>query len=76
VGEGTPVWPIADEDMDRANEDKTAAVHFLRYQLTPENIADLKGGGTVTFGVEHDAYASNPVQVAEEVRLTLMTDIG
>ena len=76
VGEGTPVWPIEDEDMDRANEDKTAAVHFLRYQLTPENIADLKGGGTVTFGVEHDAYASNPVQVAEEVRLTLMSDIG
>ncbi len=76
VGEGTPVWPIADEDMDRANEDKTAAVHFLRYQLTPENIADLKGGGTVTYGVEHDAYASNPVQVAEEVRLTLMSDIG
>ena len=76
VGESTPVWPIADEDMDRANEDKTAAVHFLRYQLTPENIADLKGGGTVTFGVDHDAYASNPVQVAEEVRLTLMSDIG
>jgi hypothetical protein len=76
VGDGTPVWPIADEDMDRANEDKTAAVHFLRYQLTSESITDLKAGGMVTFGVEHVAYPCNPAQVSEKVRLTLMSDIG
>ena len=76
VGDGKPVWPIADEDMDRANEDKTAAVHFIRYPLTLEDIAAVKSGAAITFGVEHVAYPCSPVQVAEAVRLTLVSDIG
>jgi len=76
VGDGTRVWPIADEDMDRANEDKTAAVHFIRYPLTLEDITAVKSGAAITFGVEHVAYPCSPVQAAEAVRLTLMSDIG
>ena len=76
VGDGKRVWPIADEDMERANENKTAAVHFIRYPLMLEDITALKSGAAITFGVEHAAYLSSPVQVAEAVRLTLVSDIG
>jgi hypothetical protein len=51
-------------------------VHFIRYQLTADDIALVKSGGAITFGVDHVAYPCNPVQPAEEVRLSLMQDIG
>jgi hypothetical protein len=76
IAQGKRVWPIADEDMDRSTDDKTAAVHFIRYQLTADDIALVKSGGAITFGVDHVAYPCNPVQPAEEVRLSLMQDIG
>ena len=52
-----PVYAIADEDMDRSNDVKTAAVHFLRFELTPEMIKDLRGlDNAFTVGVDHPAY--------------------
>jgi hypothetical protein len=52
-----PVYAIADEDMDRSNDTKTAAVHFLRFELTPEMIKDLRGlDNAFTVGVDHPAY--------------------
>jgi len=56
--EGHPaVYAIADEDMDRSNDTKTAAVHFLRFELTPEMIKDLRSSdNALTVGVEHPAY--------------------
>ena len=76
IGQGKRVWPIADEDMDRSTDDKTAAVHFIRYQLTAEDIALVKSGGAITFGVDHVAYPCYPVHAAEAVRLSLIQDIG
>ena len=56
--EGHPaVYAIADEDMDRSNDTKTAAVHFLRFELTPEMIKDLRSlDNGFTVGVDHPAY--------------------
>jgi hypothetical protein len=56
--EGHPaVYAIADEDMDRSNNTKTAAVHFLRFELTPEMIKDLRSlDNEFTVGVDHPAY--------------------
>jgi len=52
-----PVYAIADEDMDRTTDTKTAAVHFLRFELTPEMIADLREGTSAfTVGSDHTAY--------------------
>lgn len=52
-----PVYAIADEDMDRSNDTKTAAVHFLRFELTPEMIKDVRDPDTAfTVGVDHSAY--------------------
>lgn len=54
--DGKPVFAIADEDLDRANDDKTSAVHFLRFQPDADTIAALKNGAALSFGTDHDAY--------------------
>ena len=52
-----PVFAVADEDMDRSNDTKTAAVHFLRFELTPEMISDIRElDRAFTVGVDHPAY--------------------
>ena len=52
-----PVYAIADEDMDRSNDEKTAAVHFLRFELTEEMIQDFrKMDKDVFVGVDHPGY--------------------
>ena len=52
-----PVYAIADEDMDRSNDTKTAAVHFLRFELTDKMIKDMFDLSTAfTVGVNHPAY--------------------
>ena len=50
------VYPVADEDLERSTEDKTSAVHFLRFELTPSMIADIHKGATISAGVEHQHY--------------------
>jgi len=52
-----PVFAIADEDMDRSNDEKTAAVHFLRFELTEEMICDFRKSDVDVFvGVDHSKY--------------------
>jgi uncharacterized protein DUF3501 len=50
-----PVRAIADEDLPRSNEDKTSAVHFLRFELDQKMIADFKRGADVTIHIDHPA---------------------
>src|SRR5213595_2454445 len=50
------VYAIADEDLERENEEKTSAVHFLRFELTREMREALRAGAGVTAGVDHPAY--------------------
>jgi glycerol-3-phosphate dehydrogenase subunit C len=52
-----PVFAMADEDMDRSNDNKTAAVHFLRFELSPAMIRDMRElDRAFTVGVDHPAY--------------------
>lgn len=53
------VTAIADEDMERSNDEKTAAVHFLRFELSPAMIADWRAGATVTLA---STLAAMPVE--------------
>ena len=48
-----PVFAIADEDMERENDQKTAAVHFLRFEFTPQMVAAAKNGAALSAGVDH-----------------------
>jgi hypothetical protein len=67
------VHAIADEDLDRSNEQKTSSVHFLRFELTPAAIAAFKAGREVAIGVDHPAYRAEVV-LAEPVREALAAD--
>ena len=50
------VYAIADEDMERSTEDKTSAVHFLRFELPPVVRDGVRGGGCITMGIDHPSY--------------------
>jgi len=75
VGDGNKVFAIADEDLERANEDKTSAVHFLRFQFEAETAAAIKAGKQITFGIDHDNYPADHVVLAEASRASLAADI-
>ena len=68
------VWAIADEDLDRANQEKTSSVHFLRFEFTPEMIAAAKSGAAIGVGIEHEAYCEQLDPVPENVRASLAAD--
>jgi hypothetical protein len=69
------VYPISNEDLDRETEDKTAAVHFLRFELTPEMVAAIKRGAKVSAGIDHPAYREEVVMPAR-VRDSLAGDLS
>lgn len=56
VSEMERVFAVADEDMERENEEKTSAVHFLRFELSPSMAQAMKSGASLSIGVDHDAY--------------------
>ena len=76
VGAESLIYPIADEDMDRSREEKTSSVHFLRYQLNPDQVTELRDGASIIAGVEHDSYTVDDIVVAEDVRLALLGDLN
>ena len=55
---------IADEDLDRSNDSKTSAVHFMRFELQPAMIAAWRGGNSVTIGVDDERYGHAAVLTA------------
>ena len=69
------VWAIADEDLERATEDKTSAVHFLRFELTPEMITAVKSGAAISVGIEHKNYSYQVIPVPENIRVSLAGDL-
>jgi len=69
------VYAIADEDMERSTANKTSAVHFMRFELTPEMIATLKGGAALGMGVDHPEYKHHLEEVAPETQTALVADL-
>ncbi|MEW6344078.1 MAG: DUF3501 family protein [Paraburkholderia sp.] len=70
-----PVYAIADEDLERDNEQKTSAVHFVRFELTPAMKARLRDGAALEIGCDHPGYPV-PTQVIEaRVRAALVKDL-
>jgi hypothetical protein len=68
------VLAIADEDLDRSNETKTSAVHFLRFELAPAMIADLRAGAPFVLSVDHPHYSAKAV-VDGAIRSALIVDL-
>lgn len=69
------IYAIANEDMERSNETKTAAVHFLRFQLTAEAITALRGGAALRMGIDHSVLGYVCI-LGPENRAALMADLG
>ena len=75
VGDLDRIWPIADEDLERADADKTSAVHFLRFELSPEQVRALKDGSPLAAGIDHEIYQVEIRPVAENIRQSLLKDL-
>jgi hypothetical protein len=69
------VYPIADEDLERATDDKTSAVHFLRFELTPSMIAEIHKGASISAGVEHEHYSITLDPIPDNVAASLANDL-
>lgn len=70
------VFAIADEDLERENELKTSAVHFLRLELSAAMVAGLKGGAALSMGIDHPNYRHQISPAADNVRTALLADLG
>jgi len=69
------VYAIADEDLERADEDKTSSVHFLRFELGPDMAKAVKDGAQVAMGTDHPAYGHKVDAVQPETRDALAGDL-
>ena len=68
------VYAIADEDLDRENDEKTSAVHFVRFELTAPMCAAVKAGANVKLGCDHTHYPSH-VTITPETLAALAGDL-
>lgn len=70
-----PVYAVADEDLERENEQKTSSVHFLRFELTEAMIRGLAQGAGLAIGVDHTHYQAALDPVEDRVRMSLLGDL-
>ena len=70
------VHAIADEDLERADEDKTSAVHFLRFELAPGMAQAVKEGAAIGMGIDHDEYREEIEAVPPAIRDSLAKDLA
>ena len=70
------VYAIADEDLERENEEKTSSVHFLRFEFTPAMIDGLKKGAALAVGIDHPNYPVRVDEVAPGVQASLVRDFA
>jgi hypothetical protein len=70
------VWAIADEDLERENDDKTSSVHFLRFELSPQMCAQVKAGAAIGAGIDHDNYRHAVASLPQNVRDSLAKDLA
>ena len=68
------VYAIANEDLERSTEEKTSAVHFMRFEFSDAMVQALRGGAPLVFGVNHDLY-SHETTVGRETREALLGDL-
>mgnify|MGYP001383626742 FL=1 len=71
-----PVFPIANEDMERSTDDKTASVHFLRFELTPGMVAAVKNGAEISAGISHREYQASLAPLPKAIRDSLAADLA
>lgn len=68
------VYAIADEDLDRSTDEKTSAVHFMRFELTAAMKASVKAGASAKLGCDHTNYPAH-MSLSEETMTSLASDL-
>ena len=75
VADGEKIVPIADEDLERSDEGKTSAVHFMRFELDQEQVDALKNGAQLSAGIDHENYRVEIDPVDTNIRDALVEDL-
>ncbi len=70
------IFAIADEDLERSDDEKTSAVHFMRFEFPPEQVAALKNGASLVAGIDHENYRVEISPVADNIRDALVADFN
>ncbi len=70
------IYAIADEDLERENEKKTSAVHFLRFELSAAMVAAARSGAAISVGIDHDNYRHEIRPLPQAIRDSLARDLG
>ena len=74
INQSSKIYAMADEDLDRANDKKTSAVHFLRFQLNSEEVDLFKKSDNIQFGVDHDEYSTS-IKLSIDTYESLLKDL-
>ncbi len=72
---GKKIFAFADEDLDRSTDNKTSAVHFLRFQFNQEQITDILSNEDITIGVDHEEYCKS-VKLDSKTKASLIRDLS
>jgi len=70
------IFAIADEDLERENDEKTSAVHFLRFEFDATSVAALRAGAALAAGVDHPEYAARIEALPAPVQASLLRDFS
>ena len=70
------VYAISNEDLERETEEKTSAVHFMRFELSPEMVKAAKSGAAIHVGIDHENYNYTVSPVPENYREALVNDLN
>jgi hypothetical protein len=73
VNDGDKVFAISNEDLERSTENKTSAVHFMRFEFSAELMGALQSGAQLSFGSDHASYPFQ-AQVSTETQAALILD--
>ena len=76
VGSHNKVFAIADEDLEREDETKTSAVHYLRYEFSPSMINDWKNDSSIVMGIDHENYQSSETIISSDISSSLSGDFA
>ena len=75
VGVGAIIVPVCDEDMERETETRTSSVHFMRFELSPEDITAVGQGAEISAGISHQEYNFQLAPIPADIRQSLGADI-
>ena len=71
-----PAFVIADDDLERSTDEKTSAVHFLRFELSAAMIAALKSGAGLSAGVDYPHYSRPGISLDSDLLESLLDDLA